>query len=160
VSEQPQLLDSAAPARGPLFYVGASALLIAMAVDAIAVVGRHIGIPLLGSLELVQAAIVLAASSALVSSTLARRHAAARFLLERVSPGVRAGMQHFNALLTVLFFVVLAAGQSWIVYDLRDAHEDSELLGIPFGPLRVIAVAAVCLAALIVCRQSLARPRS
>ena len=30
--------------RGPIFYVGATALLAAMGVDTLAVIGRHIGV--------------------------------------------------------------------------------------------------------------------
>ncbi|MBN2320552.1 MAG: hypothetical protein JXR49_15850, partial [Acidobacteria bacterium] len=41
-----------------LFYLGGIALLFAMAVDTLAVAGRHIGMPLPGSIELVQAAIL------------------------------------------------------------------------------------------------------
>jgi TRAP-type C4-dicarboxylate transport system permease small subunit len=146
-------------ARGPLFYLGAGALLIAMAVDAVAVAGRHIGLPLLGSLELVQAAILLASSSALVSATLARRHASARFLVDRVSPRLRAVMQHISGILTFLFFAALAAGQVWIAAELWYGHEDSELLHIPYAPLRIASVAAVILTALIVLKQILVRPR-
>ena len=146
-------------ARGPLFYIGACALLLAMAVDAIAVIGRHIGVPLLGSLELVQAAILVASSSALVSATLAGRHASARFLIDRVSPRVRAVMQRSNGILTFVFFLALAVGQIWIAADLWHGHEDSELLHIPYAPLRVTSIVAAVLAALIVLKQTLLRSR-
>jgi TRAP-type C4-dicarboxylate transport system permease small subunit len=146
-------------ARGPLFYVGASALLLAMAVDAVAVAGRHLGFPLLGSLELVQAAILLASSSALVSATLAGRHASARFLLDRFGARARLLMQRINLLLTLLFLLILAIGQIWIARDLWHGHEDSELLHIPYAPLRIASICAVLLAALVLARQLLARPR-
>jgi TRAP-type C4-dicarboxylate transport system permease small subunit len=145
--------------RGPLFYVGAGALLFAMAVDALAVVGRHLGVPLLGSLELVQAAILLASSAALVSATLADRHACARFLLDRLPAAARIGLQRFNLLLSFLFFLTLAIGETWIASDLWHEHEDSELLHIPFAPLRMASIVAVLLAALIVLRRMVQRTK-
>jgi TRAP-type transport system small permease protein len=147
-------------ARGPLFYVGATALLLAMAVDAVAVLGRHIGLPLLGSLELVQASIVVASSTAIVFATLANRHAAARFLLDRASPRMRLLLQQFARVLTLLFFLVLATGQTWITHDLWNGHEDSELLHIPFAPLRLVSILAVLAAAGITARRLLRRSRS
>ena len=144
---------SAPTARGPLFYIGAAALLGAMAVDATAVLGRHVGLPLLGSLELVQAAILLASSAALVAATLERRHAAARLVLDRVSPFARRVMQRFNAVLTVLFFTILGIGQTWIAADLWREHESSELLHIPYAPLRIVSIVAMLLAAVTVARQ-------
>jgi TRAP-type C4-dicarboxylate transport system permease small subunit len=147
-------------ARGPLFYVGATALLLAMAVDALAVLGRHIGLPLLGSLELVQAAIVVASSTAIVFATLANRHAAARFLLDRSTPRVRLWLQQFARVLTLLFFLILASGQTWIAHDLWDGHEDSELLHIPFAPLRLVSILAVLMAAAITLRRLLRRSKA
>jgi TRAP-type transport system small permease protein len=141
-------------ARGPLFWIGAAALLIVTAVDAAAVLGRHIGLPFLGSLELVQAAILLASTASLVSATAVNRHACARLILDRVPEGVRGWMQRVNALMSLLFFLLLAAGQCWIASDLWHAHEDSDVLHIPFAPLRLICIAGVLMAGLIMsCRM-------
>jgi len=135
------------PDRGPLFYVGAAALLAAMSVDAIAVAGRHLGIPFLGSLELVQALILVAASSAVVCATLAEKHAAVHLLLDRVAPATKLWMRRCNAVLCVLFLAMLAVGTGWIASDLWGAHEQSELLHIPYAPLRLICLTALVLAA-------------
>ncbi len=128
---------------GWLFYLGAAGLLLAMAVDAVAVVGRHIGWPLLGSIELVQAAILLASSTAMLSATLAGKHATVHMLMDRLTPGPRAVMQRIHALLCALFFLALACGGIWILSDLWQGHEESEVLHIPFMPLRVISIIAV-----------------
>jgi TRAP-type C4-dicarboxylate transport system permease small subunit len=144
-------------ARGPLFYLGAAGLLGATAFDAAAVLGRHVGVPFPGSLELVQASILLAASAALVAATLHRRHAAARLVLDRLAPPIRRWLQRLSALLTLAFFVLLAAGQIWIGADLWHAHEDSEVLHIPYAPLRLIGIAAVLLAGWFTARPT-ARP--
>jgi TRAP-type C4-dicarboxylate transport system permease small subunit len=138
-----------ASAENCLFYLGAAALLFAVAVDAIAVIGRHIGRPLLGSIELMQAAILIAASAAIVSATLADKHAVVHLLIDRLSPRTRALMERFHAALCGIFFVALAAGSIWIAHDLRGGHEESELLHIPYAPLRVISIVSVAAVALI-----------
>jgi len=132
-----------------LFYLGAAALLFAVAVDAIAVIGRHIGKPLLGSIELMQAAILIAASAAIVSATMVDKHAVVHLLIDRLSPRARQLMDRVHAALCALFFAALAVGSIWIALDLRGGNEESELLRIPYAPLRVISIVAVSAVALI-----------
>jgi TRAP-type C4-dicarboxylate transport system permease small subunit len=126
-----------------VFFVGAAALLAAMAVDALAVLGRHLGIPLLGSIELVQAAMLTASSVAMVSATLAEKHAVVHLLIDRLRPPTRAVLARIHAALCALFFAALALGSIWIAYDLRDGHEESEVLRIPYSPLRIISILAL-----------------
>ncbi len=68
---------SARPSRthAVLVIVGGGALLAAMAIDGLAVIGRHVGWPLLGSIEAVQAAVLVSGCVALLVATRARRHA-------------------------------------------------------------------------------------
>jgi TRAP-type transport system small permease protein len=134
------------PAHGVqrwLFYVGAAGLLFAIGADAVAVLGRHLGIPLLGSIELMQAAILLAASAAIVLATVAKKHAVVHLLIDRLSPRRRSVMERVHALLSAVFFAALSIGSVWIAFDLRHGHEQSELLRIPFAPLRVLSIVAV-----------------
>jgi TRAP-type C4-dicarboxylate transport system permease small subunit len=143
--------------RGPeswLFYLGAAALLFAVVVDAVAVFGRHIGVPLLGSIELMQAAILVASSAAIVSATMADRHAVVHLLIDRLSPRMRSIMARIHAMLCAIFFIALAAGSIWIAVDLRGGHEESELLRIPYAPLRVISILCVLGVALVYVRRA------
>jgi TRAP-type C4-dicarboxylate transport system permease small subunit len=140
------------PTRGVqrwLFYVGAAGLLLAIGADAVAVLGRHLGIPLLGSIELMQAAILLASSAAIVLATVANKHAVVHLLIDRLSPRRRAMMERVHAMLSAVFFAALSIGSVWIAYDLRDGHEQSELLRIPYAPLRVVSIVAVLAVAAI-----------
>lgn len=127
------------------FVLGSIALLLAMTTDAAAVVGRHIGVPLLGSIELVQACVVVAASSAMVGATLSRTHATVHILLERVSPGAKAVLERFGDLLSALLFAFLLAGSAWIASDLWDGHERTELLHLPLMALRLFWCASAAL---------------
>jgi TRAP-type C4-dicarboxylate transport system permease small subunit len=139
--------------RGPLFYVGATGLLAAMAVEALAVLGRHAGIPFLGALEIIQTAILLTATSAMVSTTLNHSHARVTILIDRLGPTPRAALRAFSALLSALFFVGLTAGTLWLTVDAWNEYEQSELLRIPFRPLRVISFAAGAAIALLFVRD-------
>lgn len=142
------------PRRRPsiIFMIGAAALLLAMAVDVLAVIGRHIGISLLGSIELVQAAMLLASSAALVAATLHRQHASVHLLIDRLSARWRDRVKRFNGVLSIIFFLALAAGSIWIAHDLWRAHERSDLLGIPYAPLRIASIIALLTAAAVFAR--------
>jgi TRAP-type C4-dicarboxylate transport system permease small subunit len=145
-------------ARGPLFYVGALGLLLAMSVEAVAVLGRHIGVPFFGALELIQAAILLTASAAMVSTTISNTHARVTLVTERVGPRTRVVLDRLSAFLSILFFLGLAAGLLWLTVDAWNEYEQSELLHIPFRPLRVISFAATVAIAVLFLRV-LFRPR-
>ena len=118
-----------------------------MASDALAVAGRHVGRPFLGSIELVQAAIVVAASAAMVGATLNDGHAKVHILMERLSPPVRRRFQAVADLVSGVFFAALAVGSIWLVVDLWRGGEETELLGIPLKPLRLAWCASAILAA-------------
>ena len=123
-----------------LFYLGAATLLFAMGVDTIAVLGRHIGWPLWGSIEMVQAAILIASSSAIVSATLARKHVKVRFIMDRLKGRYGIWLQRIQSLFSALFFCMLTAGSVWIFLDLRNGYEESEVLHIPYAPLRILCI--------------------
>jgi TRAP-type C4-dicarboxylate transport system permease small subunit len=126
-----------------LFYLGGIALLFAMAVEAVAVLGRHIGLPLPGSIELVQAAILVASSAAMLSATLADKHARVRLVVDRLKGGPLAVLNRVQVLFSVLFFCTLAASSIWIFVDLWGGFEESEVLHIPLAPLRIVCIVSV-----------------
>ena len=144
--------------RGPLFYIGSVALLTAMVTDAGSVIARHLGMRPLGSIELVQAAILVTASAALVAAILARKHARVHLLVGRVGPRSQLFLERLGSVLSALFFFALSAGAIWIAHDEWHAHEQSELLHIPYALLRLIAIGAVFGAALVLIRQAAGRP--
>jgi TRAP-type C4-dicarboxylate transport system permease small subunit len=139
--------------RGVLFYVGSAGLLGIMTVESIAVIGRHVGMPVLGALELAQASIVPAACAAMLIATLAGVHAAVHMLTDRMPPAARDLMTRAGALLAAGFFAALAAGAFWLAGEYWNSHEHSEVLHIPFRPLRaLVALSALALAGLFLHR--------
>ncbi len=140
-------------ARGPLFYIGAAGLLLAMAVEAVSVIGRHIGVPLLGAIEIIQSAILLTATAAMVSTTICRAHARVTLLADRVGPSARGTLKRISALLSVLFFAGLAAGSLWLTVDTWSEFEESELLHISFRPLRLVSFAGAAVIAALFLRE-------
>ena len=124
--------------RGVLFYVGAGGLLMVMGVEAIAVVGRHIRVPLLGALELAQAAIVPAACASMVIASLMNTHAVVHLVTERLPPSMRGVMTRVSALLASVFFAALCVGACWLTQEFWNSFEETDVLHIPFRPLRVL----------------------
>lgn len=152
--------NSEQQARGPLFYIGAGGLVLAMVVETIAVLGRHAGIPLLGALELIQACILLMASTAMLSATMNRGHATVTLLTSRLSDGGKRVLQAFANLLSALFFLGLTVGVLWLTVETWNDYEQSELLHIPFRPLRIVSLVAAGGIALVFLRDMWRSPRS
>lgn len=144
---------SAPRSRSLLVWIAGGALLAAMLVDTLAMLGRQLQTPLLGSIEIVQACVLFAACGALIVAASDRAHARVHLLLDRLSPAWRGRLQRVHALTAVLFYAALLGGSVWIAADLWSGHEESELLRIPYRPLRVAVV--LTMFALLV--QALAR---
>lgn len=133
--------------RDLLVWIAGGALLVAVAVDSLAMIGRQIRFPLLGSIEIVEAVVLFAAGGGLIIATLDGAHARVNLLLERLPEVSRERIMKLHALAAALLFAALLAGTVWIAADLWDGHEESELLGIPYRPLRIAA--ALTLAVLL-----------
>lgn len=123
-----------------LVWVAGGALLLAMATDTLAMFGRQLHRPLLGAIEIVQAAVLVAAAGALLVAALQRGHARVHLLLDRLPGSTRAFIERVHATCAFLFYLALLAGSAWLASDLWHGHEHSELLGLPYRPLRILVV--------------------
>lgn len=123
-------------------WFGGAALLAATMVDTLAVIGRNIGLPMVGSIELVQAAVLVSGIVGLIFATAGDEHAQVRILTDRFRRG-RALADAIGPLATALFFAALLTGSIWLALDLWDGHERSEVLGVPWSALRLIANAGL-----------------
>jgi TRAP-type C4-dicarboxylate transport system permease small subunit len=146
-----------APARGPLrrfaLILGSAALLGAMATDALSVAGRHLGFTILGTIEIVEMCIVVAATSALLITALDHGHARVRILLERLGPGATARLEQLSDALCTVVFLVLAAGSVWLASDLWSGHETTEVLDLPVRWFRVFWIVGCLICAAIFARR-------
>ena len=122
-----------------IIWIGGLALLAATAVDTAAVIGRHVGLPIPGSIEMMQAIVLISGMVAILVATIESSHARVKLVVSRLSPRRRLLADRLSDLLTLAFVAALLVGSAWIAWDLRDAHEQSELLGIPWMLLRLVA---------------------
>jgi TRAP-type C4-dicarboxylate transport system permease small subunit len=161
-TEHLQDKDDKPGARIPIWLVmlGGIPLLLAMLVEFITVVGRHTGVMILGSIEAVQVAILLSSSTAIVLATLARSHAKVRLLLNRSTGRTRTLLTVFNALCGTLFFLALTSGSVWLAADMWGASERSELLALPYFPLRCFICVSMLVTAVLYARRVLAGDKS
>jgi TRAP-type C4-dicarboxylate transport system permease small subunit len=144
--------------RGFLYYAGSAGLLTVMLVESIAVIGRHLGMPLLGALEIAQAAIVPATCAAMLIAGLRGAHAAVHMVTERLPEGVRRAVDRGSSVLAGLYFSALAVASIWLAVEFWNSFEQTEVLHIPFRPLRaLVSVATVSIAVAFFVRA--VRPR-
>ena len=69
-----------------LMLIGGIGLMGATFVDSMAVAGRHLGLGLLGSIELVQVSVILLGAAAMVIATMTHNHASVHIFTERMRP--------------------------------------------------------------------------
>ncbi|HQS70976.1 MAG: TRAP transporter small permease [Novosphingobium sp.] len=137
--------------RTAVTLTGGIALLAATGIDAISVIGRNVGLPFRGSIELVQVAVLVAGTLALLVATVDRSHAKVHLLVDRMSETARRLLDRVSALLGAVFFAALLAGSVWLMADLWDGHEQSEVVGVSWRAMRLFAnvvLAAIVLALL------------
>jgi TRAP-type C4-dicarboxylate transport system permease small subunit len=126
--------------KDALVWVAGAALLLAMVIDTTAMLGRQLHWPLLGAIELVQAAVLFGSAGALLLATLEHSHARVHLLLDRLTPRWQAFLSRLHALFALLFYAGLLVGSAWLAMDLWNGYEASELLGVPYRPLRITVV--------------------
>jgi TRAP-type C4-dicarboxylate transport system permease small subunit len=141
-----------------LVWVGGVPLLAAMLVEFITVIGRHTGIMVLGSIELVQSGVLLSSTTAIVIATLSRSHAKVHLLLNRSKGKPQRVLKFINALASATFFLALTVGSAWIAIDMWAAYERSELLGLPYLPLRCFIIAGTFVTFVLYARRLGAEP--
>jgi len=109
-----------------------------MSADAIAVLGRHVGFTLPGSIEVFQMAAVVALSIAILLASLTDRHAAVDLLVGRAAPPMQLRLFLVGRLALALTFALLCAGSIWVSADLWSTREITEVRGIPLRPFRIV----------------------
>jgi TRAP-type C4-dicarboxylate transport system permease small subunit len=144
--------------RDALVWIAGSALLVAVAVDSLAMIGRQIRVPLIGSIEIVQAVVLFAAAGGLIIAALDGAHARVNLLLERIPAAWRERFLKVHALAAALLFAALLAGTLIIAADLWNGYEESELLRIPYRPLRIATAISLAVLLLLSLLRLIRRP--
>jgi hypothetical protein len=137
-----------------LIWAGGAALLAATAIDTAAVIGRQVGFAIHGAIELIQAAVLVAGSLALIAATVANNHARVRILVERMGR-MRPTVEQAGEVLTIVFLAALLTGSAWLSFDLWHSHEISEIAGVPWRWLRLFANVALLVMILVLGRTLL-----
>lgn len=119
-------------------WTGGAALLAATVIDTLAVIGRNVGLPAIGSIELVQAAVLVSGIFGLIFATAGDDHAHVRIFTDRLGRW-RSSAAVVGPLSMALFFAALLTGSVWLAVDLWNGHERSELLGVSWRLLRLVA---------------------
>jgi len=140
------------------YGLGGIGLLGATLSDALAVAGRHLGFRILGSIELVQTAVVLLGASAMLIATLVGGHASVHIVTQRLSRPSASRLARVAAFVSGGVFLALAAGSIWVASDLWHGFEQTELLHIPLRWLRAIWIVFALLIASIFLRNAVRKP--
>lgn len=139
-------------------WLGGLALLAAAMIDTCAVVARNANMGFHGSIELIQAAVLIAGAIGLVVAVGSRTYARVHLLTERVSDDGKIWMERIATLMVAAFFLFILGGSAWIAADLWGGQELSEVMGVPWRWMRLFANLCFVVAILIAMRQ-LSAPR-
>jgi TRAP-type C4-dicarboxylate transport system permease small subunit len=123
--------------QGLLLATGSFGLIVAMATDALAVLGRHTGFAVNGAIEIFQVSAVIALSSAIVLATITERHASVDLLANRLPAHAQHWLAVLGRLAAIFAFLVLAIGSAWVSFDLWPTREMTEQLAIPLRMFRL-----------------------
>ena len=137
------------------YTLGAGGLTLAAASDAIAVAGRHLGLHLLGSIELTQTGIVFLGAGAMLYATLEGHHASVHMLTSRLKPATAQMLARIMAVVSACVFLAIAVGSFQVASDLWHGFEETELLHIPIRWLRALWLVASVAIAVIFLRAGL-----
>lgn len=144
--------------RGPLFYIGAAGLVTATVIETIAVSGRWLSVPLHGALEIIQAAVLITSCVAMLTATLEGTHATVHMLLNRLGPRFRLVLVRAASFISFACFASLTVASIWLTIEHWDGHEASELLHIPFRPLRILCSVSMLAIAVVFAHRTF-KPR-
>jgi TRAP-type C4-dicarboxylate transport system permease small subunit len=139
-------------------WLGAASLLLLAGVIVFAALARLFGTALVGSSEIVDVAIIVVASMALVAGTAANTHPSVHILTSRLSDRRQRALKILASLLACAFFGLLCYESTRVLIDYARLGEHTQLLRInitPFRALWVLSLAVICV--LLLLRVSLIR---
>jgi TRAP-type transport system small permease protein len=143
--------------RKAVTLIGGIALLAATMIDAVSVIGRNLGLPFRGAIELVQVAVLVAGTLALLVATAERAHARVHLMVDRIGETAQRVLERVFALLGAVFFAALLAGTIWLAADLWSGDEQSEVVGVSWRAMRLFANVGFVAIVLVLLGQAIRR---
>lgn len=128
-----------------LIWLGGGALLLVTLVEAISVFGALISRSFLGSLEIVEALVLISGVVAILLMSMAGGHARVHLLLERLPPRPQFVLNLLALILSILFIVGCVFGSVLGWMAMRGSFEQSEVLHIAHAPLRLFLIGSLVL---------------
>ncbi|MGH1470322.1 MAG: TRAP transporter small permease [Cellvibrionaceae bacterium] len=136
--------------------LGAIALVGMIILITISVIGRHLNIPVPGSVEIVEILIVIVASTGILFATIQRSHASAKLFVEHLPARIAHFIERIGLLVGLLIMLTITAGSIWLLIDVWNLHETSHLLEIPIVPFRIFFTACAFGTSLVLFYQMIA----
>lgn len=101
----------------------------------LAVIGRTVGMPIIGDIELIEFSMILLVSFAFAYTESQDGHISIEILVDRLPPRIRLVLQLAGKILTCIVSAIMA----WaVMVQLAEVKLTSELLRIPFLPFKYI----------------------
>lgn len=133
--------------------LGAIGLLAVMLLVSLSVVGRHLSIPVPGSIEIAEMLIAVIASASFIFATFQNKHAIARLLIDHVSARTHDILEKLATFFSIVLCFTLSYGSMWLIIDVWNLFEETPLLLIPIVPFRIFWFAATFIAGLFLLRM-------
>ena len=133
-------------------WSGASALLLLALVIVATALARTLGWVMAGSSEVVDVAIIVVASTALVAGTAAGSHPSVHILTSRMHPDRQKHLKIAASMLACAFFALLCYESGVILIRYAKLGESTQLLRISITPFRVVwvmSLATICVLLLL-----------
>lgn len=129
--------------------LGIVALAAMIVLITVSVIGRHIKIPVPGSVEIVEMLIVIVASTGILFSTVHKSHAAAKLFVERLPKNIANVFERIGYFIGAFLMVIITLGSLGLLFDVWSLHEETHLLKIPIVPFRLFFIACTAMTAIV-----------
>lgn len=139
-------------------WVGVIALLAFALLQVSSVAARFFGGAITGSAEIALIFVVTMVAAALVTATAHGAHPAVHLVTERVSPAARRVLARGAGILSLAFWIALAAAAIWITEGNARVSEVTEILNISLIPIRIVWIVALLLVCVLLARALRHRP--
>lgn len=142
---------------GWLMAAGSVGLVGAALTDLAAVAGRHMGTPVMGSIEVSQAFVIVMAACSIACASLSGSHASVDLVFTRMPAWAQRLAMRANSIAAFAFVALLVAASVWILAEHWNAGERTEFFHIPLKWFRLFWIVMASIAALAFLRDALRR---